>query len=204
MKENLALDKYKDNVFPGALLIGLNCGPKEDISAEHNGNTLAPPPLSRPFSNASIFKEVPTEATPPPDSKLNPQWYQLEDAEHRAVDGEVLAAFELIDITQSNFKRPQINPPCKMIKKWAHVITLGLRDIQSTIGVNKPFIEFECNGSMYSTEKSNMPSSRNPNFCQILKLEVTLPEQTIFLPNLNLTIKDSVCILMLREFTFLK
>ena len=130
--------------------------------------------------------------------ELNPQWFKLEDAEHRAVDGEVLAAFELIDVAQSNFKRPQINPPCAMIKKWLHMITLGLRDIQSTIGVNKPFIEFECNGTMYLTEKSNNPSSRNPNFCQILKLEVSLPQQSIFLPNLNLTIKDSV------RFSFLQ
>merc|ERR1711973_517458 len=60
MKENLALDKYKDNVFPGALLIGLNCGPKSDISAEHNGGqTVGPSALSRPFTNASLFKDVP-------------------------------------------------------------------------------------------------------------------------------------------------
>lgn len=129
---------------------------------------------------------------------LQPQWFKLEDAEHRSVSGEVLAAFELVDVAQSNFKRPLINPPCKMIKKWAHVITLGLRDIQSTIGVNKPFVEFECNGNQYSTEKSNNPTARNPNFCQILKLEVTLPVHSIFLPNLNLTIKDSVCFISLK------
>ena len=67
MKENLALDKYKDNVFPGALLIGLNCGPKSDISAEHNGGqTVGPSALSRPFTNASLFKDVPTATTPQP------------------------------------------------------------------------------------------------------------------------------------------
>ena len=72
MKENLALDKYKDNVFPGALLIGLNCGPKADISKEHNdGQLVPPPPMSRPFSNDSLFKDVPTETTPqPPDPAM--------------------------------------------------------------------------------------------------------------------------------------
>ncbi len=121
-----------------------------------------------------------------------PIWYKLEDAEHRTVSGEVLCAFELVDVQQSNFKKPNINPPCKMTKKWANIITLGLRDIQSTFGCHKPFIEFEANGTMYSTEKSNQPDSRNPNFCQILKLEVNLPEKNIFLPNLNLTIKDAL------------
>merc|ERR1712045_99336 len=121
-----------------------------------------------------------------------PHWYKLEDAEHNAVSGEVLCALELIDIKQSGFKKPDINPPCKLEKKWLHCITLGLRDIQSTFGCHKPYIEFEMNGSIYKTEKSNRPDSRNPNFCQILKFEVLLPTEDIFLPNLNLTIKDSL------------
>eukprot|EP01084_Bolivina_argentea_P302872 522854_1 len=62
MKENLALDKYSDNVFPGALLIGLNAGPKADISKESNqGKLVSPSALSRPFSNADLFKHVPTD-----------------------------------------------------------------------------------------------------------------------------------------------
>ena len=67
MKENLALDKYKDNVFPGALLIGLNAGPKADLRDEEQ--KLRPiPALSRPFSHEDLFKAVPTDATPePPD-----------------------------------------------------------------------------------------------------------------------------------------
>jgi len=121
-----------------------------------------------------------------------PRWFKLEDAEHRTVSGEVLCAFELVGVKQSNFKKPNINPPCAMVKKWASIVTLGLRDIQSTFGCNKPYIEFEANGTCYATEKSNRPSARNPNFCQILKLEVDLPEKRIFLPNLNLTIKDSL------------
>eukprot|EP01083_Nonionella_stella_P233022 821433_1 len=121
-----------------------------------------------------------------------PQWYKLEDAEHRAVAGEVLCAFELIDVKQSNFKKPIINPPCKMMKRWLHCITLGLRDIQSIFGCHKPYVEFEMNGTVYKTEKSNRPDGKNPNFCQILKFEVMLPQKHIFLPNLNLTVKDSL------------
>eukprot|EP01084_Bolivina_argentea_P301152 519463_1 len=51
MKNNLASDKYSANVFPGALLIALNAGPKSDISKEDNDGILVPPhALSRPFN----------------------------------------------------------------------------------------------------------------------------------------------------------
>ena len=129
------------------------------------------------------------------DKKIDepkPKWYGLCDAEHNTVSGEVLCAFELIDIQQSDIKVININPPCKMIPKVAHCITLGLRDIQSIFGVHKPYLEFESSGSLYKTDTSNRPDSRNPNFCQILKVEVMLPVEKIFLPNLNLTIKDSL------------
>eukprot|EP01084_Bolivina_argentea_P301149 519459_1 len=75
MKGNLASDKYSANVFPGALLIALNAGPKSDVSKEYNNGKLVTPPaisrpfneklvtppaLSRPFSNEDLFKYVPT------------------------------------------------------------------------------------------------------------------------------------------------
>jgi len=53
MKENLALDKYSDNVFPGALLIGLNCGPKSDISKANNEGRLH---FRRPFLGRSAMR----------------------------------------------------------------------------------------------------------------------------------------------------
>ena len=41
MKENLALDKYEDNVFPGALLIALNAGPDPESINTSNKVNLA-------------------------------------------------------------------------------------------------------------------------------------------------------------------
>merc|ERR1712228_700101 len=81
----------------------------------------------------------------------------------------------------------------EMETKWLHIITLGLRDVQSLLGVHKLFIEFEINGIIYKTEKSNIPSARNPNFNQILHFKVRLPKRRIFLPAFNLTIKDALC-----------
>ena len=133
--------------------------------------------------------------------EIEPIWYKLEDAEGRRVDGEVLVAFELVDFEPSNFwetdpirmnsRKLMLRPP--VIETFVNIITLGLRDIQSVLGVNKPFIEFECNGKKYKTETSNHPSSRNPNFCHILNMKLKLPEDPRYAPCLNLTLKDSVC-----------
>ncbi len=83
-----------------------------------------------------------------------PQWYKLENAEHRSVSGEVLCAFELIDVQQSNFAKPVINPPCKMTKRWLHCITLGLRDIQSTLGRSRSLF--------FAVRMSRFPNVRLP------------------------------------------
>eukprot|EP00488_Nonionellina_sp_1-RS-2012_P001620 TRINITY_DN2642_c0_g1_i1.p1 TRINITY_DN2642_c0_g1~~TRINITY_DN2642_c0_g1_i1.p1 ORF type:complete len:184 (-),score=34.91 TRINITY_DN2642_c0_g1_i1:252-803(-) len=93
----------------------------------------------------------------------SPIWYNLENAQQESVSGEILCAFELIDVKQGNFEMPIVNPPCRMEKQWLHCCTLGLREIQSTFGVNKSFIEFEING--YNVIKPNdrrRPNSRNP------------------------------------------
>ena len=79
MKENLALDKYSDNVFPGALLIGLNAGPASDLRDEDD-TLLSPPALARPFSHSEMFKDVPTAKTPtaePEDDGKAPEEFDL-------------------------------------------------------------------------------------------------------------------------------
>eukprot|EP00485_Elphidium_margaritaceum_P001758 CAMPEP_0202694498 /NCGR_PEP_ID=MMETSP1385-20130828/8345_1 /ASSEMBLY_ACC=CAM_ASM_000861 /TAXON_ID=933848 /ORGANISM="Elphidium margaritaceum" /LENGTH=1708 /DNA_ID=CAMNT_0049350357 /DNA_START=54 /DNA_END=5180 /DNA_ORIENTATION=+ len=123
---------------------------------------------------------------------LSPRWYPLYDAEHNVQDGsEVLCAFELIDIKQAAIETMSIKPKMNR-RRWLHIHTLGLRDIQSTFGCHKPYVQFELVGNKYETSKSNQPDSKNPNFCQILKFEVRLPEKDIFLPNLNLKVYDAL------------
>ena len=127
---------------------------------------------------------------------LEPKWYSLTDAEGCTVNGEVLAAFQLLEHHQFDFSPP---PDLNVFRKaektrLINIITIGLRDIQSVF-VNKPFIEFECRGEMERTEPSNIPSSRNPNFHgkDAKGFEIADPKQPVFLPNLKLTVKDSVC-----------
>ena len=129
------------------------------------------------------------------------EWYKLEDADGRSVDGEVLAAFEFVNESSLPAARPLDEIRKDWGTQWAHIITLGLRDIQNMLGVNKPFIEFECSGQTEPIKESNFPSPRNPNFGQVSDLVIPWPdnmrEHGIFLPNLNLTMKDSVCHLLM-------
>ena len=109
---------------------------------------------------------------------------------HQQVEGEVLVSFELTQDRRIDKIPRDLRP--KMQMQWMHIITLGLRDIQSLLGVHKPFIEFEVNGIIYQTEHSNIPSARNPNFNQILHFRVELPVNPLFMPSLNVTIKDAI------------
>eukprot|EP01083_Nonionella_stella_P138040 420019_1 len=125
-----------------------------------------------------------------------PCWYTLHDASQQQVDGEIQVHFELIKRDRNDMnidgEIPQSIKP-KMGIKWMHLVTLGLRDIQSLLGVHKAFIEFEVSGNVYKTEPSNVPSARNPNFNQILHFKVLLPFNYLFMPSLNLRIMDALC-----------
>ena len=163
--------------------------------------------LKRSDSLGRFTVDAPRLKNPERDiTNLRPKWYELYDAEGRKVDGEVLAAFELVAPDSSP------PPPVKSIRddwgtQWAHIVTLGLRDIQNMLGVNKPFMEFECSGQSEQIKASNFPSSRNPNFGQVSDLLIPWPEdeddrrmdsQFIFSPNLTFTMKDSVCHMLMN------
>eukprot|EP01084_Bolivina_argentea_P196074 336195_1 len=125
-----------------------------------------------------------------------PMCYQTQDAHGKNAPGQVLVAFEFFKSRNS----PIVKLPSKLtpnlVSKWMHIIIFGLRDLQSRSGLlHNPFIEFEINGIICKTKSSNLPTTRNPNFSQLLSFSVELPDSKnddIFLPNLNLVIKDSL------------
>eukprot|EP01084_Bolivina_argentea_P209778 357250_1 len=126
-------------------------------------------------------------------NEFDPQWYQLKNTISSSIFADVLCAFELLDKKQIEFESQRIlkNPPCKMESKWLHCFILGLRDIQSEFICNKSFLQVEINEKTYQTKTSNIPNPQNPNFCQIFRFEIMLPNNYMLLPNLNLTVTDT-------------
>eukprot|EP01084_Bolivina_argentea_P265691 450458_1 len=123
---------------------------------------------------------------------ITPKWHALENEQQEKIGGAVLLYFELILKKAIDKMHIPTTISPKMEIKYLHIITVGLRDVQTLLSVHKLFVEFEINGTIYKTERSNMPSARNPNFNQILHFPIALPKRRIFLPVLNLKIKDAI------------
>jgi len=121
--------------------------------------------------------------------ELTPKWYSLTDVDGNPVEGQVLACFQLLPIEKRNISIPSLKPPT--VPMYLEIVSLGLRSLQSTLGINKPRIEFELpNGKRFMTDSSCVPDSHNPNFLQVLKLPLQVPENRIFAPALNVEVRD--------------
>eukprot|EP00808_Paulinella_micropora_P000340 g32402.t1 len=122
-----------------------------------------------------------------------PKWYRCTDFEGKALpQTQVLASFQLLTGNQQKdlgAVPESIRPPCRTI--FLEITTLGLRDLQSTMGVHKTFLDFELpNGKRFHTKESRLPSAKNPNFLQKLVIPVEIPEDSIFAPILDIEIRD--------------
>jgi hypothetical protein len=81
----------------------------------------------------------------------------------------------------------------KSVPMVLEVCSLGIRNLVSILGVHKPRIEFDApNGKRYRTDKSARPSTRNPNFLQILSIPISVPLDPKFAPSLNLSVIDCI------------
>lgn len=129
-----------------------------------------------------------------PVSDIVPTWYDLYTWDNRLVPGEarVLMAFQLLsaaEIQDKNNQMPSISPPT--VPMTLEVTTLGLRDLTSTLGVHKTYLEFELpSGQRFKTLPSKLPSPKSPNFLQVLKIPVDLPTERIFAPKLDVEVRD--------------
>jgi hypothetical protein len=74
---------------------------------------------------------------------------------------------------------------------FIEITTLGLRNLQAMLRISKPYLEFELpNGKRYRTDPSKVPSPRNPNFLQVLRIPVDLPTDPLFAPVIDLEARD--------------
>jgi hypothetical protein len=127
----------------------------------------------------------------PNAQKLRPEWFPIFSWDNKPIaESKLLMTFQLLTTAQVQaIPVPIIKPPT--IPMTIELTTLGLRHLNSTLGVHKTFIDFEVpGGKRFRTRPSKLPVPRNPNFCQVLKIPVDLPLDRIFAPTLNIEVRD--------------
>ncbi|KAK9882800.1 hypothetical protein WA026_023314 [Henosepilachna vigintioctopunctata] len=145
------------------------------------------------------------------------EWFEI----HRGADkaGELLAAFELLEIPNDNEEELPPLPAPKEITVYKEtdlrsfhgpilpvprgirptlaryrieVLFWGLRDLKRVhmMSVDKPRVDVECAGQILSS--SIIPNAKkNPNFCNPVKFfEIDLPEQELYRPPLTIRCVD--------------
>jgi hypothetical protein len=105
---------------------------------------------------------------------------------------DVLMGFQLISNEQvSTLPRepPSLKPTSTMHK--LKLIHLGLRNLQGKSLIQKPFVRVSAHGvKTITTKASNHPSSKDPNFLQVMSMEVDVPDDPIFFSALDFTVVE--------------
>ena len=73
------------------------------------------------------------------------------------------------------------------------VLILGCRDLSGS--AKAPFVEVDIGdpankGVKVSSKPSKLPEAANPNFGEVLKLNIRLPEDPLFMPTVSVRVKD--------------
>eukprot|EP01083_Nonionella_stella_P051226 136023_1 len=138
-----------------------------------------------PVSTAAAMQPHPRELAPP-------KWMKIRNADNDLAQGELLISFQLVDAAQDNIPLPKtLVPPSKL--RWLQIVTLGVRDLSSILGLNKPFLVFKLpSGKRYQTNSSRKPSARDANFLQILKIPIRIPNDRLFAPVVTINASDSI------------
>lgn len=149
-------------------------------------------------------------------TKPNLEWFIVTRGNDQA--GELLAAFELLELPrESDTKLPSLPPPKEIpiyketdLKEVAFILPVpkgirptlsryrievlfwGLRDLKRIhlLTVDKPRVDIECSGHiLYSSIIQN--AKKNPNFSTPVKfMEMDLPEQELYRPPLTIRAVD--------------
>merc|ERR1712087_525335 len=127
--------------------------------------------------------------------ELSPTWFPLSTFEGVPIpDAKILATFQILkqeELAILGPQMPNIKPATDL--KYLQIVTLGLRNMQSALGLNKLMTEFELpNGKRFGTTQSRVPSAKNPNFLQILKIPIDIPIQRIFSPVVDIEVRDTL------------
>lgn len=119
---------------------------------------------------------------------LNPKWYPLFDWDQKPIeDSGLLVAFQILTAAEASLPKPDIRPETTPMQ--LEITALGLRNLSSTLGVHKTYVEFELpNGRKFKTHKSRVPSAKNPNYLEMIKVDLPLPVDKLFAPTISLAV----------------
>jgi hypothetical protein len=137
------------------------------------------------------------------DTKIiKPKWQQLYLPKSNKPQGEILCSFYIFDQKNKN-KFRTINPIPETVLYSLEINILGLRDMKpiSMLPIKKAFIKFDMNSLNISGNKEDSLEPRitqpkdkgsNPTINSAIKLDLKLPKEEIFMPQLQCEVYDYI------------
>ena len=133
---------------------------------------------------------------------LRPKWTQLYLEKSNKAQGQILLSFYIFDEDHKNDVN-LLNIVPETIPYTIEINALGLRDLKplSFLPVKKAFISFDLNSINVSGKKEDSlepiktqpnEAGGNPNINSVIKFNVKLPQDEIFIPELQCNVYDHV------------
>jgi len=120
-------------------------------------------------------------------------WYPV----YKVTPGDCGGACILVSFSASEVS-PVVVDPVPDRPANLQVLVLGLRDMISYQGTNisNPMVQFDMGDNsksknVFKTANRNKPSGSNPNFCQLIDIPISVPEDLAFVQRLNIKVVDS-------------
>ncbi len=144
--------------------------------------------------------------------KLTPSWVQLHLPISNKPQGQILCSFNIINSSRKDLieiaKNLDITPDTELYSFEINV--LGLRDIKplSILPVKKAFINFDLNSiNITGKEDNNIKSIKtqpkkggaNPTINTVIKFDIHLPTNEIFMPEMQCVVYDYILSGMLNQ-----
>ena len=138
------------------------------------------------------------------NDKLLPKWHQLYLKKSNKAQGEILMSFYIFEEDEDHsdlYKRIKIKPETELYN--FEINTLGLRGLKplSFIKVKKPYISFDLNSiNVSAANGEDLPPAQtlpnetgpNPNINSLIRFNIKLPTNDIFVPVLQCNVYDHV------------
>eukprot|EP00741_Cyanophora_paradoxa_P022431 tig00021489_g21657.t1 len=144
------------------------------------------------YLGRATFPVAPLQAT-----LQKPSWAPIYFDDPAVKEGRILVSFQLIPASQASMIPLQsIVPPSSPMV--CEILALGCRSLQtsSLLPPQEPYIEFDAGERDRATEKvkqtrpSNLPTAKSPNYLEVIRVPVDVPQDPIFAPSISFRVYD--------------